>query len=578
VSERHDRRLLRESAAARPHLAVAGAIGVVAAVATVAQAALLAHIIAGAAFRHETLSRLTGSIVALLGVFVARALLSGGFELSGRLAAFRVLSELRNRLVRRLLIERPGLRPDERTGELAAVAVQGVDALESYFAGYLPSFVMALVVPAAILIWVAPLDLAAAVILAVTIPVLVGFMVLIGVGADSATRRRWQSLSLLSSHFLDVVRGLETLRAYRREGAQAEILAGVGDRYRRETMGTLRVAFLSALVLELCAMLGIALVAATIGVQLTAGNLTFEAGLTVLLLAPELYDPLRQVGQQFHAAADGLAAVGGILNVLDRPPAIADPDAPATAPDPRLEPVRIACVSFGYPGRPPVLSDLDLNLEPCEFVALIGPSGAGKSTVAALLLRLLDPSSGRVRCGEIDLRDLRAEDWRRRTAWVPQRTQLFTATLAENIALAVPDAAPARIEQAARQAGLGELLGSLPAGLDTRVGDGGRRLSGGEAQRVALARAFLSDASLVVLDEPTANLDADTAAAVGEAIVELAHGRSMLLITHDRRLAERADRTVELGRSASHATLTAPGGTTSGGTGSTGGTGVVVTV
>ena len=519
----------------------------VSAVVIVAQAVLLAHIISASAVGHEPLSALRGSLIALIAVIALRALLAGSFELSGRIGAVRVMSELRLRLTRRLLIDRPGRSPQERTGELAAASVQGIDSLENYFAGYLPSLVLAAAVPLAVLVYLAGVDLVAAVILAITIPVLVIFMILIGMGAQARTRSRWQALTLLSSHFLDVVQGLETLRAHRREEAQAAILEDVGERYRRETMGTLRLAFMSALVLELCAMLGTALVAATIGVQLIGGNLTLDAGLVVLLLAPELYNPLRAVGQQYHASADGLAAAGRLLAVLDEREPLPLAEHPRPAGDPRTQPLRFECVTFSYPSRPgAVLEDLSLEIGANEFVALVGPSGIGKSTVAALALRLADPTAGRVVCGTVDLREISIEEWRRRIAWVPQRAKLFAGTIADNIALSDPGSERAEIECAARDAGLGELLSELPDGLDTVIGDGGRRLSAGQRQRVAIARAFLSDAPLAVLDEPTSNLDADSARGIGEAIERLARGRTTLLITHDRRLADRAERIFEL--------------------------------
>jgi thiol reductant ABC exporter CydD subunit len=586
---RIDRRLLRESRAARGQLWLAAGLGVAMAATVVAQAALLAHVIASAAVHHTALARLTGSLAALAAVVVARALLAGAFETSGRIGATRVMSELRGRLAEQLLVRSPTSRVEDRTGELAAAAVQGVDALEAYFAGYLPQLVLAAAVPAAILLWVVPVDAVAAGVLALTIPLLIVFMILVGSGARARARSRWRALALLSGHFLDVVRGLATLRAFRREAAQAETIERVSERYRVETMGTLRVAFLSALVLELCAMLGTALVAVTIGLQLDGGHLTLQAGLTVLLLAPELYGPLRAVGQQFHASADGMAAAERIFAVLDAPPALAAPPlaassttAPATVgraavrpatvvparvpptavapasggsrvPDPALAPLRFEAVSFAYPDRPaPVLNGLELELEPGCTTALVGPSGAGKSTVAALALRLADPTAGRVSCGGRDLREIAPEAWRAHVAWVPQRTRLFAGTIARNIALAVPGAPRERISAAAHAAGLEELLGELPDGLETRVGEGGRGLSAGQAQRVGLARAFLRDASLVVLDEPTAHLDADTAAAVGAAIVRLAEGRTTLLIAHDARLAAHAERAVRLDGGRAH--------------------------
>ena len=485
---------------------------------------------------------------------MARALLAGAFETSGRIGATRVMSELRGRLAEQLLIRSPVGRVDDRTGELAAAAVQGVDALEAYFAGYLPQLVLAAVVPAAIVLWVAPVDAIAAGVLALTIPVLIVFMILVGSGARARARSRWRALALLSGHFLDVVRGLATLRAFRREAAQAQTIERISERYRAETMGTLRVAFLSALVLELCAMIGTALVAVTIGLQLDGGHLSLQAGLTVLLLAPELYGPLRAVGQQFHASADGMAAAERIFAVLDAPPAlVAAASGGGRVPDPALVPLRFEAVSFAYPDRPaPVLRGLELELEPGRTTALVGASGAGKSTVAALALRLADPTTGRVSCGGYDLREIAPEAWRAQVAWVPQRARLFAGTIAENIALAVPDAARERILAAARAAGLQELLGELLDGLDTRVGEGARGLSAGQAQRVGLARAFLRDAPLVVLDEPTAYLDADTAAAVGETIARLTEGRTTLLIAHDARLAARAECAVRLDGGRAH--------------------------
>ncbi|MGD0386898.1 MAG: thiol reductant ABC exporter subunit CydD, partial [Solirubrobacteraceae bacterium] len=513
---RTDRRLLRQSRAGRAQLALAATLGVAMAAAIVAQAALLAHVIAAAAQHHATLATLSATLIALAVVVAVRALLAGGFETSGRIGATRVMSELRGRLAQQLLVRSPLARERERTGELTAAAVQGVDSLENYFAGYLPALVLAAAVPVAVLIWVLPLDLVAAGVLALTIPLLIGFMILVGKGAQARSRSRWQALTLLSGHFLDVVRGLETLRAYRREEAQVRTIEEVGENYRAQTMGTLRIAFLSALVLELCAMIGTALVAATIGIQLDGGHLTLQAGLTVLLLAPELYAPLRAVGQQFHASTDGMAAAERIFAVIDEPPALATataatqthahPDRRPT-PDPAREPLRFEAVSLRYGARDTLaLHDLDLTLEPGFLTALTGPSGAGKSTLAALAMRLADPTAGRVSCGGVDLREIDPDAWRAQIAWVPQRTRLFAGTIADNIALADPTAARARIAAAATAAGLDELLATLPDGLDTPVGESGRGLSAGQAQRVALARALYRDPFLVVLDEPNSNL------------------------------------------------------------------------
>jgi ABC-type transport system involved in cytochrome bd biosynthesis fused ATPase/permease subunit len=320
-----------------------------------------------------------------------------------------------------------------------------------------------------------------------------------------------------------------------------------GDTFRRETMATLRIAFLSALVLELVAMLAVALVAGTVGVQLAEGRLGLETGLAVLILAPELYMPVRLLGQQFHASEDGMVAAGRIFELLDEPPSVTVPRRPQPAPDPARGALVLDAVAVSYPGRPvPALDGFTLTLEPGEHVALAGPNGAGKSTAAALVLRLLDPDAGTVRCGAVDLRETDPGEWRSRLAWLPQRPTIFAASLEENVRLAAPEAPDSALRRALAAARLDELVATLPDGPATRVGEGGRPLSAGEAQRVALARAILRDAPLIVADEPTAHLDAVTAAAAGDALLAAAAGRTLLLVTHRGELAARAGRTVLL--------------------------------
>ncbi len=484
------RRLLRETRAARPHVILACLLGVASAVLIVAQAALLAYVIYRSAIAGASVSSLIPQLIALAAVLLARAGVNGGFELSGRLGATRVMSELRGRLARQMLLVCPDGRPASmRTGDLAAAAVQGVDALESWFAGYLPQLVLAAVVPVAVLGWVLAIDPIPGAILVLTVPILIVFMILIGRGAQTQTRARWQALALLSAHFLDVVRGLPTLIAHRREHAQAGTLAQVGERYRSETIATLRIAFLSAFVLELCAMIGTALVAATIGVQLVDGALSLQVGLTVLLLAPELYGPLRGLGQQFHSGSESLAAAEHIFAVLDRRPALrplARPVGACAMPDPARSPIRMESVGYEYPQRAgAALSELDFELTPGEITALVGSSGAGKSTVARLLARLADPTAGAIRCGGVDLRELDPERWRRQIAWVPQRAQLFAGTVADNIRLGAPGASDAQVWRAAEMAGASALIEALPDGMSTLLGEGsGRRLSAGQTRRI----------------------------------------------------------------------------------------------
>ena len=431
------------------------------------------------------------------------------------------------------------------SAEVATAAVGGVDALETTFARYLPQLVLAIVVPLAVLVLVASIDLTSAAIMLLTLPLVPVFMWLIGRHTERRTRERWRALALLANHFLDVVRGLPTLRAFNRGKAQTAQIAEVSDRYRRTTMATLRVAFLSGAVLELAATLAIALVAVTVGVRLVDGGIGFEAALTVLVLTPELYLPLRNLAAQFHDSTEGAAVAERLLDLIEAAPSAAS--GVTTPPDPKDVEVRLEGVSFAYPTRAGVvLESVDLTLAPGETVALVGASGAGKSTVASLLLRLADPTGGRLSAGDVDLAECDAAAWRSRIAWVPQRPALLRGSVADNVRLGDARAEDSDVRSAARLAGADEFIRGLPEGYETVIGDGGRPLSAGERQRIALARAFLRDAPLVVLDEPTANLDPENAELVADAVVRLGQERTVLLIAHRPELVRHADRVVRL--------------------------------
>ena len=539
-----DPRLLRRARSARTLLIVDGALGLACACLLIAQATLLARVVARG-FDGASLSDLRPDLIALVAVFAARGVLAWGFELAGRVAAVRVLSQLRFELVEGRLRDQPGALDGAESAELAGAAVQGLVPLETYFGRFLPQLVLALVVPVAVVVWIVPVDLLSALLMLLTLPLVPVFMVLIGRYTARDTRSRWQALALLSNHFLDVVRGLPTLRAFNRGQAQVSSLAATTDRYRRATMRTLRVSFLSGAVLELAATLGVALVAVIVGVRLVHGGIGLQAGLTVLILAPELYTPLRSLGAQYHTSADGLAVTERLLDLSEGGSAGALRKA-ATAPSPAHAAVRLDGVSYCYPARPAVvLQEIDLELHAGETLALVGPSGSGKSTVAALLLGLDIPTHGRVCIGNVDLSSCDLASWRRQVAWVPQSPTIFRGTVAHNIRLGAPTADDDQVRTAVRLAGA-EFVHDLPDGLQTIVGDGGRPLSAGQRQRVALARVFAVDAPFVILDEPTANLDPLNARAVSEAIGRLAEGRTLFVITHRAELAVEADRIVRI--------------------------------
>ncbi|HZO79324.1 MAG TPA: thiol reductant ABC exporter subunit CydD [Solirubrobacteraceae bacterium] len=540
-----DPRLLRRTKSARPLLALDTVLGIVAALAVLAQATLLARIIArafyGASFRALGLD-----FILLVGAFTFRAACMWGMEVAGRRAAWDVLSELRLALAEKRLRGAPIAVDGVEAGEVAAVSVQGIEGLEGYFARYLPQVVLASVIPLLVVAWVAVIDWESALIMLLTLPLVPVFMWLIGRYTEHRTRERWEALRHLSTHFLDVVRGLPTLRAFGRAEEEAGRIERVSDRYRATTMQTLRVSFLSGSVLELAATLGVALVAVAAGLRLVSGSLSLQAGLTVLILAPELYLPFRRLGAEYHASADGLAVAEQMFALLDAPEQV-PPGGLRRAPSPAEAPVRLAQVSFVYPSRAvPVLDRLDLELRPGETVALVGESGAGKSTLAALLLGLLAPSSGRLLVGSSDLSSCDLEEWRRLVAWVPQLPTLLHGSIADNVRLGDPRASAERVREACSLAGAHGFIPSLPDGYDTIVGEGGHILSPGERRRIAIARAFLRDAPLVILDEPTADLDSRGVGVVSDAIQRLQTGRTVLLIAHRIEVVRYADRVARL--------------------------------
>jgi ATP-binding cassette, subfamily C, bacterial CydD len=540
-----DPRLTRRTRAVRGLLAADVAIGVGTAALVLGQAVLIAHV-AARSFDGASLAAVSLPLALLVAVVAGRALAAWGFEVVGRDAASRVISQLRLELVKTRLRRQPAALDGLESAEVATTAVDGVEALEATFARYLPQVVLAVVVPIAVLALVAAIDLVAAGVMLVTLPLVPVFMWLVGRYTERRARERWVALTLLSSHFLDVVRGLPTLRAFNRGRAQAKRIEAVGEEYRRTTMGTLRVAFLSGAVLELAATLGIALVAVTVGVRLVEGGIGFEPALTVLLLAPELYLPLRNLAAQFHASADGRAVAERLLDLVDEPAAVATTGRllPPTAGDAAT---CFESVAFRYPGSSSdVLDGVDLELRPGEVVALVGPSGAGKSTIASLLLRFAEPTRGRITVGGVDLAEYDAAAWRHLIAWVPQRPTLFRGTVADNIRLGNPGADLDDVRAAAGLTGADGFVSELPDGYDTLVGDGGRPVSAGERRRIALARAVLRDAPLVILDEPAADLDPEHVELVGDLIERLAEGRTVLVIAHRPELADRADRVVRI--------------------------------
>ncbi|MDQ1037430.1 ATP-binding cassette subfamily C protein CydCD [Streptomyces sp. V3I8] len=537
-----DPRLLRYARATRFFLMTVVGLGVVGAGLVIAQAMLIAEVVVGAFQRGLTTGELRTPLLLLASVAIGRALVSWLTELAAHRASAAVKSELRGRLLERAGELGPGWLNGQRTGSLIALATRGVDALDDYFSRYLPQLGLAVVVPVAVLARIVTEDWVSAAIIVGTLPLIPVFMMLIGWVTQSQTDRQWHLLSRLSGHFLDVVAGLPTLKVFGRAKAQAESIRRITGEYRQATMRTLRIAFISSFALELLATLSVALVAVTIGMRLVHGEMELYDGLVVLILAPEAYLPLRQVGTQYHAAAEGLSAAEEIFSVLETPVR-----APGTGAVPSSGELRFEGVTVRYPGRSAdAVTDVSFAVRPGETVALVGPSGVGKTTLLNVLLGFVEPTAGRVGAGGVDLAEADIEEWRAQVAWVPQRPHLFAGSVAENVRLARPGADDAAVREALADAGALEFVDALPDGPDTVLGEDGAGLSAGQRQRLALARAFLADRPVLLLDEPTAALDGATEAQVVEAVRRLAVGRTVLLVVHRPALLAVADRVVRL--------------------------------
>ena len=515
-----DPRLLAVAPAARRPLALLAVVGVLQGAATIgtafALAALVVAVVEGAALGEVALW--------LAGLLVVRAGLGWVSERVAARAGVEVTAALRTVLLRRWLGASAEQRPHPDRG--ATLSAQGVAAVEPYAARFLPALVAGAVVPVlavGALVWV---DWVSALVVVLTLPLLPLFAALIGAATRDETARRWQALSSLAGHFVDVMRGLPTLVGYGRAERQVEVIAEVSRQHRRSTMRTLRLAFMSSAALELLASISVAIVAVTVGLRLTHGTVGLQTGLLAILLAPEAYWPIRRVGAEFHNAADGAEAVAAVLEEVTAGPLppVGDPPSPAAEIG-----VVLAGVGYAYPGAPePVLHDVSLTLGP-GLTVLTGPSGVGKSTLLEVAAGLRAPTTGTVLAGRSHL--------------VTQRPFLPAGTLRDALRLGT-DASDEAIWEALRRVGLEGFVAGLPDALATPLGDDGVGLSAGQRARVALARATLSTAPVLLVDEPTAHLDTASSALVHDLLRDLAERRTVLAVTHRPELVHVADRHV----------------------------------
>lgn len=530
--------LRRQADDVRRWLALAAAAGVAAGLLTLMQMGLLAWTISQLIDGASPVA-LGGAFLGLVAVIALRALLQWAQESAAIEAGLHVRARVRSALLEHFAALGPVRLGDRHSAGLAGQLVEQVEALDGYFVRFLPQLRLTLILPLIILVVVAWLDWLAALFLLLSAPLIPLFMALVGMGAERLNREQFVAVTRLAGQFLDRVRGLTTLQLFNRAERSVDEVFAAADDYRQRSMRTLRLAFLSSAVLEFFASVAIAVVAIYIGFGLLgyiafgpADELTLFSGLFILLLAPEFFQPLRTLSQHYHDRAAALGAADGLVELLNRPaPTLPEAGHASSANAPIC--LRQLCIS--HPERGRVLGPLDLSVTPGECVALVGPSGAGKSTLLQALAGFVEAESGEI---EVPASAI---------AWMDQRPWLVQGSLADNLRLASPEADGAALRDATERAGLGALLASLPEGLDTPLGERGVGLSGGQAQRLALARVFLSAAPLVLLDEPTANLDSESEAYIVASLRALhAEGRTLIVATHHPALMAMADRVVTL--------------------------------
>lgn len=535
-------------------LQLAVTVGLFAGLLLIAQAWLLAKTVNAVVFDDAHLTDVQPYLWAMLGIFLLRAVLVWLSEQTAFQAATQVKLALRQHLYAHVRQLGPAWLSNERSGDIINTLSDGIEALEAYYARYLPIMTLVALVPLAILVFVLGSDGWSALIMLVTAPLIPLFMIMVGKGAEKRNQQQWRTLARMSAHFLDTLQGLTTLRLFNASRREADMIANVSEQYRLRSMSVLRVAFLSSFLLEFLATVSIALVAVWIGFRLFWGEMDFFYGFFVLLLAPEFYLPLRTMGTHYHARMEAIGAAERMVEILNTPlpentaqqqtlqQTLQHTPQTSVLPDLRTQTISLQHLHFSYPDGRRALNDTDLVIHPGETLALVGSSGSGKTTLINVLMGFLHPQQGRILVGDTPLNQLAMETWRQQLAWLPQQSRLFPGTVADNIRLGVPDASDEHVTHAARLAQADDFIQSLPNGYNTSIGEAGQGLSGGQVQRIALARAFLRDAPLVILDEATANLDQRSETRIQHALQTLAQDRTMVMIAHRLRTVQQADR------------------------------------
>ncbi|SCW50699.1 ATP-binding cassette, subfamily C, CydD [Paenibacillus tianmuensis] len=517
----------------KPVLVIITLLTLVQSAAILGQAAWLAEAVS-ALFAGKPLQELTGTALRFLLAFLLRQAAGLVQQKIAYRYAEKTGASLRKQLMEKLFEFGPRFAKTEGTGNLVTLVLDGISRFRTFLELTIPRMPSAGVIPAVVLVYVFWLDIVSGVILLVTMPILIAFMILIGLAARKQMQQQWQSYRVLSNHFVDSLRGLETLKVLGRSRSHSETIGRVSDKYRSATMRTLRVAFLSSFALDFFTMLSVASVAVSLGLRLVSGDLMLVTGLTVLILAPEYFLPIRLAGADYHATLNGKEAGEAIRAILDRPSGTkAAPALPASfvwGSDSELTLSRIQVRH--EPEGPPSLQNVSVRIQGLRKIGIVGESGAGKSTLIDVLGGFLHPTSGNIELDGFKASSMHAEAWLSQTTYIPQHPYLFHGSLADNVRFYAPEAPQEEVDRAIAAAGLAGLVADLPGGSGEIVGNGGRPLSGGQEQRVALARAFLSRRPVMLLDEPTAHLDIETEYELKETMLSLFENKLVFLATH----------------------------------------------
>lgn len=513
------------------------------------QASLLATIIDQAYIHEATRVALLPSLIELLALFTVRALVNGLREWVGAKCALAVKAQLRQALNEKLLHANPAVMQSFKTASVTTTFVEQVEALHDFFAHYLPQLSLVVLLPLVIVAFIFPVNWICGLILLLSAPLIPLFMALIGFGAESVSKQHFKSLQRLSAHFLNILQGLVTLKLFNQSKSQAQTIYQHADSYCQKTMQVLRIAFLSSAVLELFSSAGIAIVAVYLGLVLlgqvhfgAASGLSLQQGLFILLLAPEFYFPLRQLAIHYHSKAQAVAVVSDIQKLLSIPA--------WQSPHQHYQAINlhqpftlyIKDLSFAYPEQAPLIQPLTLTIQSGEHIAIVGQSGAGKTTLLKLLLKLLQPTAGSIAVNTIELNQIDLSSWLSQIAWIGQQPRLLPGTIRDNILLGNPYANDEQFQRAVTLAKLDRFLKQWPQGIETKIGEGNIGISGGQAQLILLARAYLKEAPLLILDEPTASLDATTEQLVLTSLKQLSQGRTVITVSHHENTIASADR------------------------------------